>query len=185
LTQESNLDPFATSDNGAHLGIAQWNKARQAVFAKQFGYQMGSARISAVKQRFDQIKFLLTELKTTQQLTQRAMDAAPNLNMKTRAFEQGFERPGPSDRSFLRRLGFSKEALGGWSAMLDAARGTASHTINNTFRNDTNVGGITVNTPSTDPKAHAVAIGQHVSKNPLLSPIAQQMVAVATRGAVG
>lgn len=183
LTQESQLDPLATSDNGAHLGIAQWDKARQTAFAKQFGYQMGARSVSAAKQRFDQIQFLLTELKTTQRRAQSDLSAAPNLNLKTWSFQKDYERPGDTDHSFGKRFGFAQEVMNSLADMLSAAS-SAPAAVHHTVTSHTKIGDVHVHTPATDPKSHVEAVRKGISDQPLLNPIAQGVVSLATRGMV-
>jgi hypothetical protein len=64
FAQESSMDPFAV--NGSHVGMGQWDKARQADFAKRYGYQIGSKVVPQDKQAHDQTLFALDELRTTQ-----------------------------------------------------------------------------------------------------------------------
>ncbi len=110
LAQESSMDPTITSDNGAHIGLGQWDKARQAAFAKRFGYSIGAANVPERKQFLDELLFAQMELHTSQRAALAKMQAAHTLHGKTRAFEEYDERPGPLDHSFGRRLTYAREA---------------------------------------------------------------------------
>jgi hypothetical protein len=187
---ESNLDPFATSDNGAHIGIQQLDRTRQAAFAKWAGYRIGPGKVSPTKQLIDQVAFSVFEMNTNPALkkAQLMMDAQSGLFDKTKAFQDFYEMPGANDRSFDRRWSSAKEAANLMrellTPMLDAATAPASNTAHNDNRSTTKIGDVHVHTPSTDPKAHAAAVRKGLSDQPLLNPTAQGMVSLATRGMV-
>ena len=100
MAQESSKDPFAR--NGSHIGLMQLDKARQADFAKRYGYQIGSSAVSKDKQFNDQVLFGQYELQTTQRAAAIAMAKALDLMGKTKAFMELDERPG--DNSLSRRF---------------------------------------------------------------------------------
>ncbi|MFZ0337086.1 MAG: phage tail tip lysozyme, partial [Terracidiphilus sp.] len=181
--QESGLDPLATPDNGAHRGIAQWDRTRQAAFAKWAGYQMGSLSVSRAQQLADQLNFVPIELATTQKKAWADIASAFGLFNKSAAVMADYEKPG--DGSLWKRFGFADEALRGIVSMV-AATASGPVTTNHSISNSVHIsGGIHAHTPSPDPKAHAAAMGKELSRNPLLSPLAQQQVVLLSRGTAG
>lgn len=183
--QESGLNPLVTRDAGAHLGIAQWDKTRQAQFAKQFGYQMGSSKVSPLKQLMDQLAFVQTELATTQSTAAAKIAMAGDLAGKTRAVQDYYERPGSGDLSFLKRFQFAQqtmELVSGYIKMLAAneRRGVIQRS---TVTHHTRIGEVNVNAPqATNATGIAAGIGNALSTHPLLGPLATQTVTLATRG---
>lgn len=182
--ENGQFDPFATSDNGKHIGIAQLDQTRQAAFAKWAKYKIGSTSVSPMKQLIDQVNFSLFELKNTHGKAQRAMDAETSLLGKTVAFQNLDEMPGAGDNSFLKRFGFAREAQA-LMAMLNAATSTPATAVHHTVTSETKIGDIHVHTPSTDPKAHGAAIRSDLNSQPLLSPAAMGALSLSTRGMTG
>lgn len=176
MAQESSMNPLAS--NSGHSGLMQWDKTRQAAFAKRFGYSMGSSGVSADKQFSDQLIFAQSELQTTQQQSAIGMAKARDLMGKTSAFMMLNERPG--DNSLARRFDYAQQAM----RMADVA-GMVTRAVQNTSTSETHIGDIHVHTPSTDPAAHADAVRQGIATHPLVSPIAQGTIALSTRGMAG
>jgi hypothetical protein len=180
LVQESSMNPLAR--NGSHVGYAQWGKARAAVFAKRFGYEIGSSGVSKDQQGKDQMQFILEELQTSQRSTVVAMAKARDLMGKTRAFSNLYERPG--DNSLSQRYFNAQEAerladvAGMLTAINSAKAGSVQHNDN---RSDTVIGDIHVHTNATDPVSHAAAVRKGIADQPLLSPAAQGAVSLSTR----
>lgn len=180
MAQESTMDPFAR--NGSHVGLMQWSKKRQADFAKQFGYQMGSMVVPREKQFKDQTMFALDELTTSQRTTAAAMARAKDLMGKTRAFMELDEVP--KDNSLSKRFDYAQQAARAAEGMVQAAA-ARSGAAQNTVTSETTIGEINVHTPSTDPKAHGAAVGDAISNHPMINPAAQATVSLATRGMTG
>lgn len=187
LSQESSLNPLITNDNGAHIGLGQWDKKRQAVFAKVFGYRMGDKKVPERQQFLDEVLFSRMELATSHKSAMHQMSAAANLLGKTKAFQDYDEMPGASDTSFGRRLLYAQEAYenGFAYAQAMAAYSRRHGTINRNVTHHTKIGDVHVHTPSTDPAAHAAAVRKGISGQPLLDPTAQNTVALASRGMAG
>lgn len=174
---ESGMNPLAR--NGSHLGIAQWDLARQRVFSRRYGYAMGSSSVSAKQQLDDQLAFSLYELQTSQRSAALAMARASDLKGKTKAFMDLFERPG--DGSFGRRLNFAMDAdrlatlLGYASSSFSSAR-AASH-----ITSETHIGDVHLHTSATDPKSHAAAFRDGISDLPLMNSADMSMLLSGTR----
>lgn len=172
--QESSMNPFAR--NGSHAGLFQLNKARQANFAKFFGYSIGSSAVSADQQFKDQMLFSIRE--PEYMAAASAMAKAKGLLGKTSAFMDLDERPG--DNSLSQRFANAQAAM----RMADVA-GMVTRAVQSTVTSETNIGDIHVHTPSTDPAAHADAVRKGIATHPLVSPIAQGTISLATRGMAG
>jgi hypothetical protein len=171
--QESSMNPLAS--NGGYLGLMQWDSAPQAAFARQFGYSMGSSGVSADKQFSDQVAFAIQDLKTH---GAGKVAAAQGLMAKVAVFMHYDEIV--NDTSFGKQLMYAMQ-LSQVGSMLAAANARHSTTITN----ETHIGEINVHTPSTDPAAHADAARKGIATHPLVSPIAQGTVTLATRGMTG
>lgn len=184
-SQESSLNPAATSDGGKHIGLFQLDKARQRAFSKAFGYAIGSKNVSARQQFLDQVVFAQMELAGSQQEAARKMAAVRGLYGKTRAFEKFDERPG--DHSFGRRLVFAQEAYENATsyARMQAAYGRRHGVINRTVTNHTRIGDVHVHTPSEDPRDHADAVRKHLGAHPLIGPTGQHETTLATSAVAG
>ena len=172
--QESGLDPYAVNASG-HRGIGQWDKSRQAAFAKIFGYRMGFGPVTPEQQLKDQEKFTQIELETTHRRAAAAMAKAKSLMGKSLAVMREYEIV--NDGSFVNRLAFAQQAL----AMVNAANAPRPSSVHHTVTHDTRIGEINLNSPSNDPKAHVDVFRQGISNHPLLSPAAQGSVALGTR----
>ena len=181
FSQESSMNPLATSDNGAHIGLGQWDKARQAAFAKIFKYHMGDTKVPERQQFLDEVLFSAMELHTSQRVAMQKMSAAASLLEKTRAFEQSYERPGASDHSFGRRFLYAQEAYENGTAYARAYN-MRHGVINRNVTTHTRIGDVHVHTPSTDPKVHAATVRKELAATPLLAPDAQNTVTLASRG---
>jgi hypothetical protein len=179
LAQESSMDPFAK--NNGHVGYAQWDKTRAAVFAKRFGYQMGSSSVSKDQQGKDQLQFILDEFQTTQKNTVVAMAKARDLMGKTSAFMNLYERPG--DNSLGKRFENAQmaERLADVAGMISAVNSATRSAVHNDNRSDTQIGDIHVHTNATDPASHAAAVRRGIADQPLLNHAAQGTVALSTR----
>jgi hypothetical protein len=174
MMQESAMDPLARNASG-HVGLGQWDKARQADFAKRYGYQMGSGAVPADKQSTDQTLFFLDEFQTTQRQAASAMAKARSLFGKTSAFMNLDERPG--DNSLSQRYSYAQQAM----QLADAANARANNVQHNDNRSDTKIGNINVHTAATDAAGLAAALRKALSAQPLLNHAAQGTVALATR----
>jgi len=181
LMQESAMDPLARNSKG-NMGLAQWDKSRQAAFFKQRGYRMGSAGVSADQQFNDQMAFLQDELRTKYQATVIAMAKAQDLIGKTGAFMNGYERPG--DNSLKQRYAYALDAhqIEGALGLVSAAS-RSMQVQHNDNRSDIQIGDVHLHTNATEPKTFAEAFRQGLSSQPLLDPTAQGSVFFATRGA--
>lgn len=179
FAQESSMDPFAR--NGTHVGQGQWDKSRQADFAKRYGYQMGSLVVPREKQEKDQQLFALYELQTTQKKAASEMAKAKDLMGKTSAFMNLYERPG--DNSLSARYFNAQEAerLATVAGMISAANSSSNSVQHNDNRSETQIGDIHVHTNATDPVAHAAAVRKGLTDQPLLRPAAQGTVALSAR----
>ncbi len=175
LAQESSMNPLAR--NAGHVGIGQWDSQRQAEFAKRFGYQMGSGEVDPNQQLHDQVAFVQQELSSSQRAAAVAMAKSRDVAGKTRAFMDMYERPG--DNSLSQRMGFATDAAGLVSA---STRSGAS--VHHNVSSETNVQNVIINTPSTDPQAHAEAFRKGI-QNPLGTPDSQSVVSLSTRAATG
>ncbi len=177
MMQESTMNPLAR--NGSHIGLMQWDKTRQAAFAKQFGYQMGAANVSTDKQFADQVAFAVAELRGTHKSAADRMAAAKGLMGKVGALMQLDE--GVNDGSFGRRLLYAMQ-MSTMGSVLSAAQ-AAKHIINSS--SETNIGDIHVHTNATDPAAHADAVRKGIATHPLVDPASQATISLATRGMTG
>lgn len=180
LARESSMNPLARNASG-HAGYAQWDKARQADFARRYGYQIGSSAVSPDQQSNDQLQFVLDEFQTTQQKAWLAMTKAKDLPGKTRAFMDLYERPG--DNSFAQRFGFALDAkqLANIGGLVTAANSRASP-VSNHVTSTTHIGELNVNAPSTDPKAIVDAARKGMTTHPLMSAGDLSMLGLSTRG---
>jgi hypothetical protein len=173
---ESSMDPLAR--NGSHVGLMQWDKSRQADFAKRFGYQMGSDGVSSDQQFLDQEKFAQIELETTKRAVSKALSKIPSLIGKTFGVMHLDEIV--NDDSFNRRLSYAQQAMDSINSAA-ARSGVVQHNVTS----ETHIGEVNVHTPSTDPKAHANAVAEGITDHPLINPNAQGVVSLATRGMTG
>jgi hypothetical protein len=182
FAQESSMDPFAS--NRGHVGQGQWDKARQADFAKRYGYQMGSSAVSKEQQEKDQQLFALYELQTTQRKAASEMAKAKDLFGKTKSFMDLYERPG--DDSLSRRFELAQQAsrLADVAGMVAAGR---SASVQHNVTSETNIGDVHVHTNATDPSSHVNAVRKGLSDatQPLADPAAQATLSLATRGMTG
>jgi riboflavin synthase len=169
------MDPMA--ENAGHRGLMQWNKSRQADFAKLYGYQMGSNSVVGDKQFKDQTLFALEELQTTQREAASAVAKARTLLDKTSAIMMLDERPG--DSSLSQRFSYAEQAL----KSIDAAKASAG-LVQHNVTSETHIGEVNVHTPATDPKSHVSAVAEGLTNHPLMNPAAQGTVSLATRGMV-
>lgn len=174
---ESSMDPMARNASG-HVGLMQWDKSRQADFAKRFGYQMGSSGVSADQQFIDQEKFAQIELETTKLAVKKAMSKIPDLLGKTFSVMHLDEIV--NDLSFGKRLAYAQQAM---DSLLSskASSGAVQHNVTS----ETHIGEVNVHTPATDPKSHVDAVAKGISDHPLINPSAQGTVSLATRGMTG
>jgi Phage tail lysozyme len=179
MAQESSMNLFAR--NGSHVGLGQWNKARQADFEKRYHYQMGASDVPKSQQERDQTLFFLDELRTTQQKASSAMAKAHDLMGKTKAIMDLDEAPG--DHSLDKRI--SNAVLASRAAdvagMVTAgamSRSPAQHTVTS----ETSIGDVHLHTNATDPASHAAAFRDGISKQPLVDPSALVALSLSTRG---
>lgn len=181
MAQESSMDPFAS--NKGHVGLGQWDKSRQADFAKRYGYQMGSLVVPRDKQFRDQTLFFLDELKTTQRAAAGGMAKAKDLLGKTTAIMNLDERPG--DNSQGARFSYAEQA----SRLADMAQAAATKagSVQHNVTSETTIGDVHVHTNATDPSSHVNAVRRGLSDatQPLADPAAQATVSLATRGMTG
>lgn len=184
-SQESSLNPFATNDHGAHIGLFQLDKSRQKQFAKAFGYAIGSKAVSARQQFLDQVVFAQMELASSQSAAARKMAAAHDLYGKTRAFEKYDERPG--DHSFGRRLVFAQEAYENAAsvARMQAAYSRRHGVINRNVTHHTRIGEVNVHTQATDANGMAKGARHALTTHPLLGPVEQHQVTLSTSAVAG
>lgn len=184
MAQESSMNPLAS--NKGHLGLMQWDKKRQADFAKRYGYQMGSGTVPADKQFNDQLSFSLDELQTTQREAASAQARARDLLGKTTAIMMLDERPGDSSQS--QRFSYAEQAarLADVQGMVQAS-GTRSSSVQHNVTSETNIGDVHVHTNASDPTSHVNAVRQGLSDKtqPLADPAAQATISLATRGMTG
>ncbi len=181
-SQESTLNPVATSDHGAHIGLFQLDKARQAQFAKVFGYQIGSSKKSLRQQFLDQLLFAQIELTGSQKLAAEKMAAAHGLAAKTRAFEMFDERPG--DHSYSHRLLYAQQAF---EAGMQYARAYAMRhgAIQYTTTHHTRIDAVNVATQATDAEGMAAGARKALSMHPMITPTAQHQVTLSSHGMAG
>lgn len=174
---ESSMNPLARNASG-HVGLMQWDKSRQADFAKQFGYQMGSSAVSPEQQFQDQEKFAQLELETTKLAVKKALSKIPDLLGKTFSVMHLDEIV--NDDSFGKRLSYAKQAM---DSLLNSAVGSSS--VHNDNSSVTHIGEVSVHTPATDPQSHVDAVAKGIANHPLINPAAQGTVSLATRGMTG
>jgi hypothetical protein len=169
--QESGMDPFA--ENKGHLGLGQWDKSRQADFAKWAGYPMGSKVVPRDKQATDQSLFVLYELQTSQRAAANAMLKAKSLMGKTKAFTDLYERPG--DDSLGKRFENAQQAL-------QIASGRSS-SVQHNVTSETHIGDVHVHSSTDDPTSHVNAVRKGLSDatQPLADPAAQATLSLGTR----
>jgi hypothetical protein len=176
MMQESSMDPLARGPGG-HVGLLQWDGARQRAFAKRFGYPIGTGGVPADKQFNDQLMFSMQE--PEYMAASRAMAKVKSLMAKTAAFMNIDERPG--DNSLSRRYDFALDAKRFAEAANDRA-GAVQHNVSS----EVHIGEINMQTPPTDtPGAYAEALLKGVATHPLMSPAAQGTVSLATRAFTG
>jgi Phage tail lysozyme len=179
MAQESSMRPLVS--NAGHIGLMQWDKSRQADFAKKYGYQMGSANVPESKQFNDQTLFAMDELKTTQKEAANAMAKVRDLLSKTGAIMMLDERPG--DSSLSGRFSYAEQArdLANAQTMLQAANAKAVP-VQNTVTSETNIGDVHLHTNATDPKGHVDAFRDGLSDLPLMDPSSLTSLSLSTRG---
>jgi hypothetical protein len=156
----------------------QLSKGRQAAFAKRFGYQIGSSTVSPEQQLNDQLRFVM---ETTQKITWDAMEKARDLMGKASAFRRLEEHRG--DDASLGKA-FSSALDADRLATLAGMVSTNYHSnqVQHNVSSETNIGDIIINTPSTDPRAHAAAVRLGLADQPLLDLSSQGFAALSTRG---
>jgi hypothetical protein len=164
MAQESSMNPLAR--NGDHLGLLQWDKARQVAFAKRFGYSMGSGAASEFD---DQVAFTLQELRGSYRQALKQMEAARTLMGKTSAFMHLDEIV--NDNSLGQRISFAQAAL----SM------SARHVAHNDNRSEVRIGDVHLHTSADDPASFADAFRQGLSNQPLLNQVAQGTLALAAQ----
>lgn len=182
--QESSMNPLAKNASG-HVGLMQWDKSRQAAFAKQYGYQMGSDAQPGRKQFEDQVMFAAQELQTTHKIAASQMKQARSLMDKTSAFMQFGEVV--NDNSLNQRFKYASiaEDLSPMLGALSAINSTKAGAVHQDNRSETHIGDVHLHTPSTDPKSHADAFLDGIWNHPLIDPSGQAAVSLATRGMTG
>jgi hypothetical protein len=179
LARESSMNPLAV--NAGHAGYAQWDKARQADYAKRFGYQIASSAASADQQSNDQLQFILDELHGKEKKTLDAMAKAKDLMGKTSAFMNLYERPG--DNSLGQRFAYAQDAkrFTNLSEMVNSVNARAA-SVQHTVTSETNIGDVHLHTNSNDPASHAAAFRDGISKQPLVDPSSLVTLSLGTRG---
>ena len=94
IKNESSYDPSASSDGGKHYGLAQWDKNRQADFAKWRGKPM-TDYTSKSEQELDQLRFIQYELtKGSEQKAGALLKAASTAGQASDVMFQHYERAG-------------------------------------------------------------------------------------------
>lgn len=88
LQQESGKNLNTKAFNGTHVGIAQWDPARAASFAKMFGKEVRDATLE------EQLKFIQHELETTHKTAGTLLKAANSAEEAAKAFEKRYEVAG-------------------------------------------------------------------------------------------
>ena len=181
LMKESTMDPLARNSKG-NMGYGQWDKARQAAFFKQRGYRMGSAGVSADQQSKDQFAFLMDEMLTKYRPVAIAMAAANDLKGKTRAFMDGYEKPGDNSLGQRYANALVAKQIAEAQGFVSAANTIRSPVQHNDNRSDIQIGDVHLHHINADsPKTFADAFRQALSSQPLLGTTAQGSVLLATR----
>jgi hypothetical protein len=103
--EDSTFDPGATSDGGAHYGIAQWDASRQALFQKIMGKPIQGSTVG------DQLAFMSWEFSHSEAPAAQAIRAASTAAGAGAAMSHNYERVG--------------------SNIQDAARAAAAQTVYN------------------------------------------------------
>ena len=124
------------------------------------------------RQALDQLDFLVWEMQGPEKPSADEMSKAKNLLAKTNAFMKFYERPGKDDHTFNQRFAYAQ--------MADAANARSGSSV--VVTNDTDIHQVNLYTSSNDPAAHAAAFSKGISSQPLLHPLSQGTVALATRG---
>lgn len=204
FVQESSLDPQATKDYGRHMGLAQWDRKRQALFRKRFGYRMGSGLVPLAQQVHDQTAFAVWELHNTAYGREalKHMRAAKTLQGKVNAVNAFYERsgevgylggnrygilgPGNMSAAFA-RLRYARDArAAAASHFVSSAHSRATTIIHHSSKHHTVInGGISVNTPATDAKGIASGMRGAISAHPLIDRTAQHETTLATSAVAG
>lgn len=103
LQQESGKNLNTRADNGKHVGIAQWDPARAAAFAKMFGKEVKDATLQ------EQLKFIQYELETTHKTAAVLLKASTGAEEAAKAFEKRYEiAGGPSAAGYQNRINNAK-----------------------------------------------------------------------------
>lgn len=103
LQQESGKNLNTKADNGKHVGIAQWDPARAATFAKLFGKEVKDATLQ------EQLKFIQYELETTHKTAAVLLKASTSAEEAAKAFEKRYEvAGGPSAAGYQNRINNAK-----------------------------------------------------------------------------
>jgi hypothetical protein len=103
---ESGLDPHKREGGGGPgVGLAQFSKANQAEFLKQFGHGVMESTVE------EQLKFINSQLNGTEGAAKRLLLAATSVEEATIAFSKGYERPKRELAHDDRRIAYAKAAL--------------------------------------------------------------------------
>ena len=89
LIHESGMKPEAVGDQGASLGLAQWNKERRSAL-KEFARE----RNSNINDFYTQIDFISHELKNNETIAGEALRKTTNAQDDMWVFSNMYERPG-------------------------------------------------------------------------------------------
>lgn len=159
LLQESNGDPNAKNSIGA-TGIGQWLGDRKKDFEKYAGHSLEKSTID------EQINFMNYEL--TQGKEQAAGNRLRNAQTPeeaARIHSQYYERPGAAEANLAKRQAYADMIADAQKQMTTANAAPTNAKGSNVIANSRtatstktiNVGGSTINTQATDPKAIAEA----------------------------
>ena len=133
---ESGLDPNAANASN-HVGIMQWDQARQQTFQQLYGHPLRGAPLE------EQYKFANWEMRNTEKRAGDALAATSSVRDATAAVYKFSERPGPEDTSLPRRLGIG-------AALMRDPNMTTNNT-NNTGPSVTQTNNVTIHAPGGDP----------------------------------
>lgn len=156
MQQESSFNPRAS--NAGHLGIAQWDKSRQAGFLKTMGFPVQAATLG------EQVDYAAYEIRHRPEW--KAMMANKNdLGALNSIITRRYEAPGNYDQEIPRRLaiaqGIYKSSMGVPSGSMLSSGSMASNNMSSTTiggnSSEVHIGKIEVHTQAKD--ANAIAAG--------------------------
>lgn len=143
IQAESSFNPYAT--NGTHFGLFQWDKTRQAQFARLFGHPMQQST------PMEQLRFAQWELTHTEKKAGVALRGAKTRYQSGAVMSLDYERPGGG--------AYAADYRGMLARQYHVAPAAVGHPV---MHNETHIGAVHVHTKGTDARAIAHDLAREI-----------------------